>query len=190
MARKLKIMENEKHPLDDLKNDEITDKREKWEMHIVGPGIWWENWKSRKMRTTHFRTWNMARKTEKDGKIRNVHCRTWNMARKLKNMEKEKHPLDYLKNEEITEKREKWEMHTVGPGIWRENWKSRKMRNTHFRAWNMARKTEKGGKFRNVHFRIWNMARKLKIMENEKHPSDDFKMTKSLKNVKNEKCTL
>ncbi|KRY95286.1 hypothetical protein T4B_14594 [Trichinella pseudospiralis] len=24
MARKLKIMENEKHPLDDLKNDEIT----------------------------------------------------------------------------------------------------------------------------------------------------------------------
>jgi len=25
MARKLKIMENEKHPLDDLKNDEITD---------------------------------------------------------------------------------------------------------------------------------------------------------------------
>ena len=29
MARKLKIMENEKHPLDDLKNDEIPEKREK-----------------------------------------------------------------------------------------------------------------------------------------------------------------
>ena len=29
MSRKLKIMENEKHPLDDLKNDEITKKREK-----------------------------------------------------------------------------------------------------------------------------------------------------------------
>ena len=29
MARKLIIMENEKHPLDDLKNDEITKKREK-----------------------------------------------------------------------------------------------------------------------------------------------------------------
>jgi hypothetical protein len=29
MSRKLKIMENEKHPLDDLKNDEITEKREK-----------------------------------------------------------------------------------------------------------------------------------------------------------------
>ena len=42
MARKLKIMENEKHPLDDSKNDEITEKREKLEMHIVGPGIWRE----------------------------------------------------------------------------------------------------------------------------------------------------
>ncbi|SFW05114.1 Uncharacterised protein [Chlamydia abortus] len=29
MARKLKIMENEKHPLDDLKNDEIPKKHEK-----------------------------------------------------------------------------------------------------------------------------------------------------------------
>ena len=37
MARKLKIIENEKHPLDDLKNDEITEKREKCEMHTVGP---------------------------------------------------------------------------------------------------------------------------------------------------------
>ena len=27
MARKLKIMENEKHPIDDLKNDENTEKR-------------------------------------------------------------------------------------------------------------------------------------------------------------------
>ena len=29
MARKMKIMENEKNPLDDLKNDEITKIREK-----------------------------------------------------------------------------------------------------------------------------------------------------------------
>ena len=29
MARKLKIMENEKHPRDDLKNEEINEKREK-----------------------------------------------------------------------------------------------------------------------------------------------------------------
>ena len=59
------------------------------------------------MRNTHFRTRNMARKTEKGGKLINVHCRTWNMARKLKIMENEKHPLDDLKNVEITEKREK-----------------------------------------------------------------------------------
>ena len=43
MARKLKIMEIEKHSLDDLKNDEITEKREKREMYTVGPGIWREN---------------------------------------------------------------------------------------------------------------------------------------------------
>ena len=63
----------------------------------------------------------MARKTEKGGKFGNVHCRTWNMPRKMKIMENEKHPLDELKNDEITEKREKREMHTVGPGIGREN---------------------------------------------------------------------
>ena len=50
---------------------------------------------------------NMSKQTEKGGKFRNVHCRTWNMARKLKIMENEKHPLDDLKNDEITKKREK-----------------------------------------------------------------------------------
>ena len=59
------------------------------------------------MRNTKFRTLNMARKTEKGGKYIIVHCRTWNEARKLKIMENEKHPLDDLKNDEITEKREK-----------------------------------------------------------------------------------
>ena len=54
-------MENEKHTLEDLKNDEITEKREKWEMHTERPVIWRENWKSRKMRITLFRLWNMTR---------------------------------------------------------------------------------------------------------------------------------
>jgi hypothetical protein len=63
----------------------------------------------------------MARKTENGGKFRIVHCRTWNMARKLKIMENEKHLLEDLKNDEITEKLEKREMHNVGPGIWEEN---------------------------------------------------------------------
>ena len=49
----------------------------------------------------------MARKTEIGGKFRNVHYRKWNMARQLKIMENEQHLLDDLKNEEITEKREK-----------------------------------------------------------------------------------
>ena len=49
----------------------------------------------------------MARETEKGGKFRNVHIRTWNMARKLKIRENGKHPLDDLKNDEITKKREK-----------------------------------------------------------------------------------
>ncbi|QIH95715.1 hypothetical protein GBG65_21370 (plasmid) [Curtobacterium flaccumfaciens pv. flaccumfaciens] len=37
MARKLKIMENEKHPLDHLKNNEI--KNVKNEIHTEGPGM-------------------------------------------------------------------------------------------------------------------------------------------------------
>ena len=121
MARKLKIKENEKHPLDNLKNDKITEKHEKWEMQTVRPGIWRETWKSLKMRNTHFMTWNMARKTDKGRKFRNVHCRTWNMARKLKIMENEKHPLDDLKNDEMTKKREK-------------------RKSAHCRTWNMERK--------------------------------------------------
>ena len=50
--------------------------------------------------------------------MRNVNSRTWNMARKLKIMENEKHTLEDLKNDEITEKREK-------------------MRNAHCRTLNM-----------------------------------------------------
>ena len=47
------------------------------------------------------------------GKLKNVenlemsNCRTWNMARKLKIMENEKHLLDDLKNDVITEEHEK-----------------------------------------------------------------------------------
>ena len=55
MAGKLKIIENDKHPLDESKNDEIAETREKWEMHTVGPEISGENWKSQKMRITLIR---------------------------------------------------------------------------------------------------------------------------------------
>ena len=63
----------------------------------------------------------MARKTEKGGKFRNVHCRTWTMARKLKIMENGKHPLDDLKMKKSLKNVKKGKMHTVGPGIWKEN---------------------------------------------------------------------
>ena len=39
--------------------------------------------------------------------MRNVHYRTWNKARKMNIMKNELHPLDNLKNDEITENREK-----------------------------------------------------------------------------------
>ena len=39
--------------------------------------------------------------------MRNTHCGTWNMTRTPKNVQIEKYPLDDLKNDEITEKREK-----------------------------------------------------------------------------------
>ena len=55
-GKKTEIMENETRPLDDLKNDEITTKREKREMHTVGPVRWRENRKPQKMRITHIRT--------------------------------------------------------------------------------------------------------------------------------------
>ena len=66
------------------------------------------------MRHTYGRIWNMARKLpnenekrtwqkleygEKTQKMRHTHCGTWNMARN-------------------SEKREKYEIYTVGPGLW------------------------------------------------------------------------
>ena len=46
-------------------------------------------------------------KTPSYKSLKESHYRTWNMARKLKIMENEKLPLEDLKNNEITKKREK-----------------------------------------------------------------------------------
>ena len=113
----------------------------KWEMHIVGPGIWQGKWKTWKIRNTHGRIWNMTRNTGKCGKskmytegpgiwgknrktwkMRHTHCRTWNMAKN-------------------TEKHAKWDTHTVGPEIWKKknHWKTWKIRSAHCRNWNMPR---------------------------------------------------
>jgi hypothetical protein len=53
--------------------------------------------------------------------MKNSHGRTWNMVRN-------------------TEKCEKREMYTVGPGLWGENCKTWKIRDTCCRSWNMERK--------------------------------------------------
>ena len=133
----------------------------KWEMHIVGPGIWQGKWKTWKIRNTHGRIWNMTRNTGKCGKskmytegpgiwwknrktwkMRHTHCRTWNMA---KNTEKHAKWDTHTVGPEIwkkktTEKPGKLEVHTVGTGICQEYWKTSKMRHKHCMTWNMARK--------------------------------------------------
>ena len=72
--------------------------------------------------------------------MRNIHCRTWNMVRN-------------------SEKVEKLEIHTLGPGVWQEYRKSWKMRNTNCRIWNTARNS---GNLKNEKYtsRIWVMAKK------------------------------
>ena len=42
-----------------------TQNRGKLEMHNVGSGISWENWKRWKKRNTYCRKWNLARNIEK-----------------------------------------------------------------------------------------------------------------------------
>ena len=53
-------------------------------------------------------------------------------------------------------------LHTVGPGIWRENWKMRKMRNSNCKSLHMVRNTEKHAKWKihNVRPGIWKQTEK------------------------------
>ena len=88
MTKSLKNVKNQKCTLQGLEYGEKTENHGKGEIHTLGREIW-------------------RVKLKKGGIFRNVHCRTWNMARKLKIMENEKHPLDDLKNDEITKKLEK-----------------------------------------------------------------------------------
>ena len=68
MARKLEIMENEKQALDELKNDEITKKREKCQMHTEGPGIWRGKLKRWKIQKCTLQDVEHGKKTENHGK--------------------------------------------------------------------------------------------------------------------------
>ena len=62
-------------------------------------------------------------------------------------------------------------MHTVGPGIWREKWKTWKLRNAHCKTWIM----------------VWNSEKRSKLEMNTVWPGI---WPKALKNVENEKRTL
>ena len=73
----------------------------------------------------------------------NAQCRTWRMARKLKIMENHKHTLQDLKYGKNSVKRDKWEMQTVGPGIWQETVKNVKNEKYTLLDGNMARKLKK-----------------------------------------------
>ena len=54
-------------------------------------------------------------------KMRHTHCRTWNMARKLKKVEKKTQRVYYLNMARNTEKGGKSETNTVGLGLWGQN---------------------------------------------------------------------
>ena len=157
-------MENEKCTLYDKK----TENHGKWETHTVGPWIGQETVKILKNEKYKCRTCILARilknvenetqiwydleygkKHWKKWKMWNAPCRTWNIVRKLKKKKHRKwykHCLTWniARN---TQKHGKWEMHTEGPRVWRENGKSWKMRNTHCRMSKLARNTEKPEKW-------------------------------------------
>jgi hypothetical protein len=136
----------------------------------------------------------MARKTEKceKWKMHIIDTNTvWNGTSRetLKELENEKHTLRTLIMARNTEKNckmrnthcrtshmarnskkyEKWDIHIVGPWLRREKWKMWK---------------------RHKHCRTLNMARILKNMENETHTVWPGIWQETLKNMKNEKCTV
>ena len=80
--------------------------------------------------------------------MRNADSRTWIMARKLNNVENEPQTLYDLEYGENTEKREKRFIHIAGPGLWRENGKTWKMRQKQYMTCKMSRNTEKHEKWK------------------------------------------
>ena len=68
MAWNLKIIENEKQTLRQRNMSRNTEKRAKWETHIVGPAIWWETLKKVKIREMYTVGLEMWRKNDQKGK--------------------------------------------------------------------------------------------------------------------------
>jgi hypothetical protein len=103
--------------------------------------------------------------------MRNIHLTTRKMTKSLKNVKNEKCTLKDLEYGEKTENHGKWEIHTLGRERWRG--KLKKVENLAMSTvghW-ICKENWKSWKMRNIHLTTW-------------------KMTKSLKNVKNEKFTL
>ena len=112
-----------------LEYGEKPEKRINWDIHTVEPGLWWENWKKLGKCEFHviqclFLIFHVFQFFSPKSRSYSVYFsyftfslflaifqvlnRTLNMSRKLTNME----------NEKIM----------VGPGIWRETWKTYKLR--------------------------------------------------------------
>ena len=126
------------------------------------------HWKMFNMRSILCRTWNLERNSGIHEILRNIECSTWILARKLKkNVENEtKHCMTWNMARNI-EKIEKWKLHTLGPGIWRESWHWGK-EETHIVGHEKWRETRKTFEIRNTHLWTWNMARILTNEEKEK----------------------
>jgi hypothetical protein len=118
-----------------------------------------KHWKTRKMRYTHCRTWNMAWKSVIREIFRNTEYITWILARKMKNVENKtqtKYDLEYGNKHW-----KPWKMKIAHCRIWNmaRQLTNEEKRNSHNTTWNMARNTEKRVKWE-TYCRTWNMVRK------------------------------
>ena len=77
-----------------------------------------------------------------------------------------------------TEKYEKLEINTAGPGLWQEKLKNVEIETQTLYDLEQGEKHSNMWKKRNVHYRTQNMTRKLNIMKNEKHTQQDMKYGK------------
>ena len=106
----------------------------------------------------------------KSWKTRNFHLTTWKMKKSLTNVKNEKCTLKQLEHGEKTEITVN-EKNTLGREIWRGKLKKVEYLEMSAVGGGISQENWKSWKMRNIHLTTW-------------------KMTKSLKNVKNEKCTL
>ena len=87
-------------------------------MNTLGPGLWQEILKTRKMRNAHSRTWILRRKLQN---LKNKNSTLYDLEYdKKKKVEKQKCTLQDLEYGEKSEKHGNGETLTVKPGLWCE----------------------------------------------------------------------